>query len=74
MLKIGSLALASYTTNIEITKNYINRTFYKEKIENITEIKIIDENSEYGVALLVTVEIPKEMPLSIFAIQGSIKN
>ena len=73
MLKIGSLALASYTTNIENTKNYINKTFYKEKIENITEVKIIDENSEYGVALLVTIEIPNEKPLSIFAIQGSIK-
>ena len=73
MLKIGSLALASYTTNIENTINYINKTFYKERIENITEIKIFDENSKYGVGLLITIDIPNEKPLSIFAIQGSIK-
>ena len=73
MLKIGSLALASYTTNIENTKNYIEKTFFKEKIENITEMRIINEDSKYGVVLLITVTIPKEKPLSIFAIQGSIK-
>ena len=73
LLKIGSLSLASYTTNIENTKNYINKTFFRENIENIREIKIINENSKYGVALLITIDIPKEKPLSIFAIQGSIK-
>ena len=73
MLKIGSLALASYTTNIENTKNYIEKTFFKEKIENITEMKIINEDSKYGIVLLITVTIPNEKPLSIFAIQGSIK-
>ena len=73
MLKIGSLALASYTTNIENTKNYIEKTFFKEKIENITEMRIINEDSKYGVVLLITVTIPNEKPLSIFAIQGSIK-
>ena len=73
MLKIGSLALASYTTNIENTKNYIEKTFFKEKIENITEMKIINEDSKYGIVLLIIVTIPNEKPLSIFAIQGSIK-
>ena len=73
MLKIGSLSLASYTTNIENTKNYIEKSFFKEKIENISEIKILDENSEYGVALLITIEIPNQKPLSIISIQGSIK-
>ena len=73
MLKIGSLSLASYTTNIENTKNYIEKSFFKEKIENISEIKILDEKSEYGVALLITIEIPNQKPLSIFSIQGSIK-
>ena len=73
MLKIGSLALASYTTNINNTRNYINKSFFKEKIENITEMKIINENSTYGVALLITLQIPNERPLSIFTIQGSIK-
>ena len=73
MLKIGSLALASYTTNIENTKNYMNKSFFKEKIENISEIKMFDENSKYGVGLLITIDIPNEKPLSIIAIQGSIK-
>jgi lipase ATG15 len=73
MLKIGSLALASYTSNINNTKNYIEKSFFKEGIENITQFKIINEDSNYGVALLISLEIPNEKPLSIFAIQGSIK-
>jgi hypothetical protein len=73
MLKIGSLALASYTSNINNTKNYIEKSFFKEGIENITQFKIINEDSKYGVALLITLEIPNQKPLSIFAIQGSIK-
>jgi hypothetical protein len=73
MLKIGSLALASYTSNIENTRNYIEKSFFKEKIEKINEMRILNENSKYGVVLLITVTIPHEKPLSIFAIQGSIK-
>ena len=73
MLKIGSLALASYTSNIENTRNYIEKSFFKEKIEKINEMRILNENSKYGVVLLITVIIPHEKPLSIFAIQGSIK-
>ena len=48
MLKIGSLALASYTSNINNTKNYIEKSFFKEGIENITQFKIINEDSNYG--------------------------
>ena len=73
MLKIGSLALASYTSNIENTRNYIEKSFFKEKIEKINEMRILNENSKYGVVLLIKVTIPHEKPLSIFAIQGSIK-
>ena len=73
MLKIGSLALASYTSNIENTRNYIEKSFFKEKIEKINEMRILNENSKYGVVLLIKVIIPHEKPLSIFAIQGSIK-
>ena len=73
MLKIGSLALASYTSNIENTRNYIEKSFFKEKIEKINEMRILNENSKYGVVLLITVIFPHEKPLSIFAIQGSIK-
>ena len=73
MLKIGSLALASYTSNIENTRNYIEKSFFKEKIDKINEMRILNENSKYGVVLLITVTIPHEKPLSIFAIQGSIK-
>ena len=73
MLKIGSLALASYTSNIKNTRNYIEKSFFKEKIEKINEMRILNKNSKYGVVLLITVTIPHEKPLSIFAIQGSIK-
>ena len=73
MLKIGSLALASYTTNITNTMNYLDKSFLKEKIEKITDVKIINKNSDYGLILLITIEIPNEKPLSVFAIRGSIK-
>ena len=73
MLKIGSLALASYTTNISNTMNYLDKSFLKEKIEKITDVKIINKNSDYGLILLITIEIPNEKPLSVFAIRGSIK-
>ena len=73
LLKIGSFALASYSANINNTRNYIEKTFFKEKIENITEFRIINEQSKYGVVLLINLDIPNEKPLSIFAIQGSIK-
>ena len=73
LLKIGSFALASYSANINNTRNYIEKTFFKEKIENITEFRIINEQSKYGVVLLINLDISNEKPLSIFAIQGSIK-
>ena len=73
LLKIGSLALASYSVNIKNTRNYIEKTFFKENMEKITEFRIINDKSNYGVVLLITIEISNEKPLTIFAIQGSIK-
>ena len=73
ILKISSFTLATYMSGVENTKNYYDKTFFKEKIENITEMKFLDVQSKYGVVLLVNIDIPNEKPLTIFAIQGSIK-
>jgi hypothetical protein len=73
ILKISSFPLATYLSGVNNTKKYYEKTFFKESNENITEMRFLDINSKYGVVLLVNVEIPNERPLSIFAIQGSIK-
>ena len=73
ILKISSLPLATYLSGTENTKNYYEKTFFKEKIENITEMRFLDVNNKYGVVLLVNIDIPNEKPLTVFAIQGSIK-
>jgi hypothetical protein len=73
LLKISSFPLATYMSGTENTKAYYEKTFFKEKIENITEMRFLDVNSKYAVVLLVNIDIPNEKPLTIFAIQGSIK-
>ena len=73
ILKISSFPLATYMSGTENTKTYYEKTFFKEKIENITEMKFLDVYSKYGVVLLVNIDVPNEKPLTIFAIQGSIK-
>jgi lipase ATG15 len=73
ILKISSLPLATYLSGTENTKKYYEKTFFKEKIENITEMRFLDVHSKYGIVLLVNIDIPNEKPLTVFAIQGSIK-
>ena len=73
ILKISSFSLATYMSGTDNTKVYYEKTFFKEKIENITEMRFLDVYSKYGVVLLVNLDIPDEKPLTIFAIQGSIK-
>ena len=73
ILKISSFPLATYMSGIDNTKKYLEKTIFKERIENITEMKFLNLGSNYGVALLVNVDIPEERPLTILAIQGSIK-
>ena len=73
ILKISAFPLATYMSGVNNTKNYYEKTIFKENIENITEMRFLDDNSSYGVVLLVNMDIPNERPLTIFAIQGSIK-
>ena len=73
ILKISSFSLATYMSGTDNTKLYYEKTFFKEKIENMTEMRFLDLYSKYGVVLLVNLDIPDEKPLTIFAIQGSIK-
>ena len=73
ILKISSFPLATYMSDTDNTIKYYQKTFFKEKNENITEMRFLDVYSKYGVVLLVNIDIPNEKPLTIFAIQGSIK-
>ena len=73
ILKISSFPLATYMSGVDNTRKYLQKTLFKENIENITEMKFIDLENKYGVVLLVNLDIPNERPLTIFAIQGSIK-
>ena len=73
ILKISAFPLATYMSGVNNTLTYFQKTFFKENIENITEMKFIDVYNKYGVVLLVNIDIPDERPLTIFAIQGSIK-
>ena len=73
ILKISSFPLATYMSGVNNTKKYFDKTFFKENFENITEMKFLNIESKYGVVLLVNIDVPDERPLSIFAIQGSIK-
>ena len=73
ILKISSFPLATYMSGVNNTLKYFQKTFFKENIENITDMRFIDVNNTYGVVLLVNIDIPNELPLTIFAIQGSIK-
>ena len=73
IFKISAFPFATYLSGVENTKKYYEKTFFKEKIENITEMRFLNVESKYGVVLLVNINIPDEKPLTIFAIQGSIK-
>ena len=73
ILKISAFPLATYMSGVNNTKIYYEKTIFKEKIENITEMRFLDVNNKYGVVLLVNIDVPNERPLTIFAIQGSIK-
>ena len=73
ILKISTFPLATYMSGINNTKKYLEKTIFKENIENITEMRFLDLESKYGVVLLVNIDVPNERPLTIFAIQGSIK-
>ena len=73
LFKITSLAFASYLSDPENVKHYFEKTIFKEKVENITEMRFLDEKSKYSLVLMVNIDIPDQKPLTIFAIQGSLK-
>ena len=73
LLQISSLAYASYMRDTDnITKIYEN-SFFKEKIENITDMKYLNINSRYSVVLMINIDIPNNKPLTVFSIQASVK-
>ena len=73
LFKIVSLAFAVYMNDPENTIDYYEKTFFKEKIENITEMRFLDRDSKYAVVLMINIDIPNEKPLTVFSVQASIK-
>ena len=73
LFKISSLAFASYINDTENTIEYYKKSFFKENIETITEMKFLDLKSKYSVVLMTNIEIPDQKPLTVFSIQASIK-
>ena len=73
ILKITSLAFAAYMKDPENIIKFYEKSFFKEKLENITEMRFLDINSKYSVVLMINIDIPNEKPLTIFSIQASIK-
>jgi lipase ATG15 len=73
LFKISSLAFASYINDTENTIEYYKKSFFKENIETITQMKFLDLNSKYSVVLMINIDIPDQKPLTVFSIQASIK-
>ena len=73
ILKITSLAFAAYMNDPENIITYYEKSFFKEKIENITEMRFLDRDSKYSVVLMINLDIPNEKPLTVFSVQASIK-
>ena len=73
IFKIVSLAFAVYMNDPENIIDYYEQSFFKEKIENITEMRFLDRDSKYAVVLMVNIDIPNEKPLTVFSVQASIK-
>ena len=73
ILKITSLAFAAYMRDPDNTIKYYEKSFFKEKIEKITEMRFLDRDSKYSVVLLINIDIPNEKPLTVFSVQASIK-
>ena len=73
LLKISSLAYASYMNDPENIKKYYEQSFFKERIEKITNMTFLDKDSKYSVILRIDIDIPNQKPLTVFSIQASIK-
>ena len=73
LFKISSLAFAAYMRDPENIIKFYEQSFFKEKTENITEMRFLDRDSKYSVVLMVNIDIPNQKPLTVFSIQASIK-
>ena len=73
LLKITSLAFATYMNDPENIIKYYEKSFFKENIEKITEMRYLDRDSKYSVVLMINIDIPNEKPLTVFSVQASIK-
>ena len=73
LLKITSLAFATYMKDPENIIKFYEKSFFKENIEKITEMRYLDRDSKYSVVLMINIDIPNEKPLTVFSVQASIK-
>ena len=73
LLKISSLAFASYMKDIRNVTKIYKKSFFKESKDEITEMKYLNIKSSYSAVLMININIQNEKPLTVFSIQASIK-
>ena len=75
LFKISSLAFAVYMNDPENILDYYQKTFFKENNEKITEMRLLNRDSEFSVVMMINLDMPNEKKnLTVFSIQATIKN
>jgi len=73
LLKISSLAFAAYMNDTENIVEYYKKSIFKENTEEITEMKFLNLYSKYSMILMTNIDISGQKPITVFAIQASVK-
>ena len=73
MLKIISFSYAAYIYDPENTLLYLKDSLFKENLETITRLEFLNRDSNYARVLMIDIDIPGKKPLTIFAVQASLK-
>ena len=73
MLKIISLSYAAYIKDPENTILYLKDSLFKENLETITKMEFLNTKSKHARVLVTDIDIPGQKPLTIFAVQASLK-
>ena len=73
ILKLISLSYAAYTYDPENTLIYYQDSIFKENIEQITKMEFLNKKSKHSVVLMTDINIPGKKPLTVFAVQASLK-
>ena len=73
VLKIISLSYAAYIKDPENTILYLKDSIFKENLETITKMEFLNAKSKHARVLVTDIDIPGQKPLTIFAVQASLK-